>query len=1228
MKKKVLAFLTAVTMVFGTGGVLPDSGTGFSSLISASASTVDSGTCGDNVSWVLNDSGSLTISGSGKMNSYDYYSKDCPWYDKRNYIKEVIIKNGVTSIGEDAFCGCGALANVTIPNSVTIIGVGAFAGCRNLTSIMLPNSLSSIDHQVFANCRSLKDISIPNSVKSIGNGAFVGCISLTSIRIPDGVPSIGSMTFEDCSSLKSITIPNSVTDIKSCAFHNCTHLIDITIPDNVMNIGFDAFKNCASLTSVTIPKDIVSIGSKAFGYYESTKNSHFKINCYKGTVGEKYAIDNGFDYELIGESKSITNCTITLSSTLYTYDGTAKKPSVTVKNGSTTLTNGTDYTVSYSSNTNAGTGKVTITGTGNYTGSVTKNFTINAKSISNATVTLSQSSYTYDGNEKKPTVTVKDGTKTLTSGTDYSVAYTNNINVGNAKVTVTGKGNYSGTASKNFTISEAPKTDISNCTVTLGTTSYTYDGTAKKPSVTVKNGSTTLTNGTDYTVSYSSNTNAGTGKVTITGTGNYTGSVTKNFTINAKSISNATVTLSQSSYTYDGNEKKPTVTVKDGTKTLTSGTDYSVAYTNNINVGNAIVTITGKGNFSGAKSIYFTIEPKPVEKKSFVWGKDNWNFINSSSYFCHNYTDRYIDLISDDYLAELMNNTNYTEYERIFNRYDGLAYKKWNGSCYGMAALEVLSMEEIIPYNNYTTNANNLYEINSPISNKNISSLVNYYMLLQKKDVIRQNMYNTLSSSHEKNIKHIISLLDENSTVMICYQNSATQVGHAVTAYDYEYGSFTINGVTYQGKIKICDPNMSIQNNEDYYIYFNNRSYNWMIPYHTRDGWDISSAKGAKFSYIGSSINEINAGGYLEGNDSTNSSSNYIARIDAASISDNRSITKVVENDGIYSAYSSSGNDIIEDESFVFGGEGEGTIGYTLMDSESSYKISQSEAIELDVMMDYENCDLIGKSKAGNSIVFDKKGLVTVYGESADYNIAMTFNKDFPTDWYHVDVSGSNANTTSLEMVENGWIISADNLEKVIVHTNNKDVEATTSFSTEYPSAFIYEIDENTIGIAVDTDNNGTYETTLNTESKTTISNAEITTEFAEYVFDDKAVEPIVTVKIGDEILKLGEDYTVEYVDNDKIGTAKIVVTGIGKYSGSTSMTFEIIAKVDSMLGDVNNDGKINVTDVSKTAAHVKGIRPLDENAQKSADVNGDNKINVTDIAKIAAHVKGIKPLN
>ena len=195
----------------------------------------------------------------------------------------------------------------------------------------------------------------------------------------------------------------------------------------------------------------------------------FDLNKYGKTLQPgttyyyRFFFYNGANYLKLSEIKSfttskrsITKTTITLNATSYTYDGTAKQPSVVVKDGSTTLTNGTHYTVAYSNNTNVGTATVTISGKGSYNGSTTKNFIISAKQISNTNIILGETSYDFDGTEKKPDVTVTDGSKSLVVGTDYTLTYANNVNAGTASVTITGKGNYTGSSVKYFTISELP----------------------------------------------------------------------------------------------------------------------------------------------------------------------------------------------------------------------------------------------------------------------------------------------------------------------------------------------------------------------------------------------------------------------------------------------------------------------------------------------------------------------------------------------------------------------------------------------------------------------------------------------------------------------------------------------------------------------------------------------------------------------------------------------------
>ena len=354
--------------------------------------------------------------------------------------------------------------------------------------------------------------------------------------------------------------------------------------------------------------------------------------------------------------------------------------------------------------------------------------------------------------------------------------------------------------------------------------------------------------------------------------------------------------------------------------------------------------------------------------------------------------------------------------------------------------------------------------------------------MLQVKDVIQQQYRTVQYRSNETNIKKILSLLDSNSVVLIGYQQEKFG-GHAVLAYGYEYGSFTKNGVGYQGRIKICDPNSSTKDDSDYYVYFNTNTYNWAIPAYKE--YKLSSAEGARFNYMGANTNEINEGGYLNGT-SANRTTGYVARINAAAISANRSVGKVeLGNEGSYMPKNSAPGDIIEDYSYILSGESRGTIGYTLLDAESAYRVAQEEAVEMALSINYENCMLTGSSAAGQSVVFDKKGYVTIEGESADYSISMTFNEDYPTDWFAVQVSGSGANIATMEKVKNGYVLKSDHLKDVRVSANNREDEASTQFSTDYDSVLIYEIDKNTIGIRVDKDGDGEYETELETSPAT-----------------------------------------------------------------------------------------------------------------------------------------------
>ncbi len=244
--------------------------------LGVSADTVASGTCGadgDNLTWVLDDCGTLTISGVGKM-------KDCasvndkPWKTVSDSITRAVIGDGVTNIGTGAFNGCGNLVDVTIGSNVTSIGSNAFKSC-------------GIVHMI-----------IPEGVTSIGNASFRGCKSLTSVEISEGVTTIGENAFFGCSSLGSVAIPNSVTQIGGYAFYGCESLGSVTISSGVTQIGSYAFYGCKSLVDVKIYSRDADFGKNVF----LSTNKDFIIYRYADSTAATYASENGHKFAELSEN--------------------------------------------------------------------------------------------------------------------------------------------------------------------------------------------------------------------------------------------------------------------------------------------------------------------------------------------------------------------------------------------------------------------------------------------------------------------------------------------------------------------------------------------------------------------------------------------------------------------------------------------------------------------------------------------------------------------------------------------------------------------------------------------------------------------------------------------------------------------------------------------------------------------------------------------------------------
>lgn len=219
---------------------------------------IASGTCGEGLTWVLDASYTLTISGSGEMTSRE-------WSSYASSIQKLSIEEGVTSIVSYAFSGCSSLTSVTIPASVVSIDTWAFYNCSSLTSVTLSDNITSIGNYTFYRCGKLDNVIIPDGVTSIGNYAFGLCYALTSVTIPASVTAIGDRAFNWCYGLTEVTFPDNLTSIGAEAFYNCWRLTSVSIPAAVSRIGSNAFSSCDSLTGIWVDSGNANYSSDPSG---------------------------------------------------------------------------------------------------------------------------------------------------------------------------------------------------------------------------------------------------------------------------------------------------------------------------------------------------------------------------------------------------------------------------------------------------------------------------------------------------------------------------------------------------------------------------------------------------------------------------------------------------------------------------------------------------------------------------------------------------------------------------------------------------------------------------------------------------------------------------------------------------------------------------------------------------------------------------------------------------
>lgn len=213
------------------------------------------------------------------------------WTGGASKLQSVTIPNTVTTIGRNAFQGCGRLTSVVIPDSVTKLGQDIFANCVSLSQVTLGTGMTQIARTMFQGCTALRSIDIPSNITSIGYDAF-NHSGITDITIPDSVTTISGCAFSGCDSLTSITIPNSVTQLGDCVFEYCTNLTDVRLSNSLTILPRGTFQNCSNLETVVIPSGVVTVDSSVFRFCRNLKAVTIPASVTKIAGGAFYGCDS------------------------------------------------------------------------------------------------------------------------------------------------------------------------------------------------------------------------------------------------------------------------------------------------------------------------------------------------------------------------------------------------------------------------------------------------------------------------------------------------------------------------------------------------------------------------------------------------------------------------------------------------------------------------------------------------------------------------------------------------------------------------------------------------------------------------------------------------------------------------------------------------------------------------------------------------------------------------
>lgn len=452
-----------------------------------------------------------------------------------------------------------------------------------------------------------------------------------------------------------------------------------------------------------------------------------------------------------------------------------------------------------------------------------------------------------------------------------------------------------------------------------------------------------------------------------------------------------------------------------------------------------------------------------IKDNKFLIDCDNWAFTNSFINFGNTY------YISEKDWNHLKSVAKHTEYERLSKNYPK---KKWSGSCYGMAVTSILANYDIIKAGDYEKGADFIHEIDKP--SDEIRSLINYYHIIQSTDLVYNATIKSINLDEKEKINHLIDCLKDESPTLLCSYNNELSGGHAVVAYGVEYGEYEHEGKTYDGKILVYNVNHD-KYFDDGSLYFDSVKGNW--------SFDKSrcSEKGAKLGLITDDFNILNHYG-LKGDKSDISDHEEYAFLEQA-LANDHSTLKAIEKNGVWTKVNNTDvncSDEIIKIPTLEGDEDDSAVTYSFSDVKSAYILENNNVGAVDYSLSYKDSMLTARASAASKAMFAPSDSVSVSGKETDYELGIVLNDGYTVnDWYGISVSGPKADDATLRKTKDGFIFKSSDMENITVEAHNNEVSAELTFSTTYPEVLLFEKDENTIGVAVDKDNNGTFETSL-----------------------------------------------------------------------------------------------------------------------------------------------------